>query len=90
MSNHPNRSGMSKPTRVVTYKITPGGELTRCQEGTTSDLAIRVTGVPQDVRDAAVMVQLHKVILLPTAGPWLVRWDALAAAVQGAILRDCK
>ncbi len=87
MGNHPNRS---KRHRVVTYKIVEGGGLARCSDGSTSDLAIRVTGVPDNVRDAAVMVALHKVVLLPPCGPWLVRWDRLADAQQGSILRDCK
>jgi len=87
MGNHPNRS---RRNRTVTYKIVTGGGLARCQDDTDSDLAIRVTGVPADVRDAAVMVALHKVVLLPVGGPWLVRWERLADARQGAILRDCK
>lgn len=87
MTNHPSRK---REQRVVTYKIVEGGGLARCSEDTTSDLAIRVTGVPANVRDAAVMVQLHKAVLLPTGGPWIVRWERLSDAPQGAILRDCK
>lgn len=49
MTNHPNRS---RKNRTVTYKIVEGGGLCRCPDETTSDLAIRVTGVPADVRDA--------------------------------------
>lgn len=87
MTNHSNRS---RKNRTVTYKIVDGGGLARCSDETQSDLAIRVTGVPSDVRDATVMVRLHKVVLLPTGGPWLVRWERLADARQGSVLRDCK
>lgn len=87
MTNHPNRS---KKLRTVTYKIVSGGGLARCQDGTASEIAIRVTGVPDNVRDTHVMIQLHKVVLLPPGGPWLVRWERLADAVQGSVLRDCK
>ena len=80
----------SKSSRAVTFKITAGGGLVRCATEATSDLAIRVTGVPDDVRDAAVMVAVRKVVLLPTGGPWMVPWDRLVDARQGSILRDCR
>lgn len=87
MTNHPNRS---RHNRTVTLKIVAGGSLVRCQDRTESDLAIRVVGVPKGVPDHRVMAQVHKVVLLPTGGPWLVRWENLADAPQGAILRGCK
>lgn len=87
MTNHPNRS---RKHRVVTLKIVEGGYVVRVDDATTSDLAIRVTGVPADVRDSAVATKVNKVVLLPMCGPWVVAWERLADAVQGAILRDCK
>lgn len=87
MTNHPNRS---RKHRVVTLKIVEGGYVVRVDDATTSDLAIRVTGVPADVRDSAVATKVNKVVLLPMGGPWVVAWERLADAVQGAILRDCK
>lgn len=87
MANHPSRS---KLTRTVTLKITRGGGLVRCQNATTSDLAVRVERVPLSVSDARVAVQLRKVVLLPPGGPWAVSWSRLADAVQGSVLRDCK
>lgn len=87
MANHPNRS---RRNRVVTLKIVSGGVLVRCDNDSTSDLAIRVTAVPSDVPDHRVATQLRKVVLLPVGGPWLVRWERLADARQGSVLRDCK
>jgi len=87
MANHPNRS---RKSRTVTFKIVEGGGLARCDNASTSDLAIRVTGVPADVADVKAMIQLKKVILLPTRGPWVVTWERLADAPQGAILRNCQ
>lgn len=86
MGNHPNRS---RRNRVVTYKIGASGTLARVDDASRSDLAISVTGVPADIRDASVMVALHRVVLLPTRGPWTVAWERLADAPQGAILRNC-
>lgn len=87
MTNHPDRS---RKNRVVTLKIVEGGYVARCNDATTSDLAIRVTGVPADVRDSAVATKINGVVLLPVGGPWIVRWERLADARQGSILRDCK
>lgn len=87
MGNHPNRS---RKNRVVTLKIVEGGYVTRADDATTSDLAIRVTGVPSDVLDSTVATKINRVVLLPMGGPWVVAWERLADAVQGAILRDCK
>lgn len=87
MANHPNRS---RNNRTVTLKITEGGGLARAGDASDSDLAIRVVGVPSDVPDAHVAVQVRKVVLLPVGGPWRVSWERLADARQGSVLRDCK
>ena len=87
MTNHPNRS---RKNRVVTLKIIEGGYVVRVDDATTSDLAIRVTGVPADVRDRAVATKVNGVVLLPMGGPWIVAWERLSDARQGSILRDCK
>lgn len=87
MTNHPNRS---RRNRVVTLKITEGGYVARADDASTSDLAIRVTNVPADVPDHRVATAVNKVLLLPVGGPWVVAWERLADAQQGAILRDCK
>lgn len=87
MSNHPNRS---RKNRLVTLKIIEGGYVVRCHDQTTSDLAIRVTGVPAGVRDSDVATKINGVVLLPVAGPWVVAWERLADARQGSILRGCK
>lgn len=86
MANHPNRV---RESRTVTVKIVEGGGMVRCSDGTTSELAIRVSDVPSSVRDADVLIQLRKVVLLPTGGPWLVSWPRIADARQGAIIRNC-
>lgn len=87
MTNHPNRS---KRARTVTLKIVSGGGVVRCDDATTSDLAIRVTQVPGVVPDHRVAMQVRKVVLLPVGGPWVVAWERLADARQGSILRGCK
>lgn len=87
MTNHPNRS---KRARIVALKIVAGGGVVRCDDATTSNLAIRVTQVPADVPDHRVATQVRKVVLLPVGGPWVVAWERLADARQGSILRDCK
>lgn len=80
----------SKYERTITFKITNGGYVVRVDNETTSDMAIRVTGVPHDVRDSTVATKINRVVILPMVGPWTIPWERLAPVKQGDILRDCK
>lgn len=85
MTNHPNRS---RHNRTVAFKVAEGGRLVRVSDASTSDLVIRVTGVPASVQDHAVALKLSQICWRPMRGPWRVAWERVADAPKGAMLSD--
>ena len=73
--------------RIVVFKITDGGRLAACHPESTSDLAIRVTEVPDGISAASVLTKLSQISWLPISGPWSVAWERVDNAKYGAILR---
>ena len=92
MANHPNRS---TNLRTVAFKIQDGGGLAAVSEHSTSDLTIKITGVPQSIATADVMLKLRGISLLrwSSAGHWTImgpfsfEWERIADATQGSILK---
>ena len=92
MTNHPNRSCT---LRTVALKIQDGGGLAAVSPQSTSDLTIKITGVPQSVSTADVAIKLRKISLLRRSdeggwtivGPFTLAWEMVADAPDGAILR---
>ena len=92
MTNHPNRS---RRLRTVALKIQEGGRLAAVSEHSTSDLTIKVTGVPVTVTPSDVIIKLSKLSLLRRTeaglwtimGPFDVAWERISDAAIGSILK---
>lgn len=84
----PHATGVADmTTRTVTLKIGPGGHMVACHPGTTSDLAIRVTDVPETTPAHVVHRKLTQISWMPMTGPWVVTWPRIANAAQGTLIR---